>query len=79
MKENEDYKLLGWSNNLSPFHYDGYKKNNNCIKEPEVIYFPKIKWIGWQGHPEMMFRNSEFDETMNWSMTILNQFLDDKL
>lgn len=61
IKKNK-YELLSWACNLTPYMYNG--KNENIInkpygkilseKEPESIYFPTIRAIGVQGHPEMM-------------------------
>lgn len=54
--ENEDYQLLAWAENLSNTHLNGndveYDLPRN-YKEPEVVYYPKIKAMGIQGHPEM--------------------------
>ena len=54
--ENEDYQLLAWSENLSSVHLNGNDVDYDIpedYKEPEVVYYPKIKAMGIQGHPEM--------------------------
>jgi hypothetical protein len=81
LKENEDYSLLGWTENLSPYHINGDKENIECFKEPEVVFFKKTKWLGFQNHNEMLYRNGDKDcqKTIEWSQEILNRFMDDKL
>lgn len=54
--ENEDYQLLAWAENLSNTHLNGNDVEYDLprdYKEPEVVYYPKIKAMGIQGHPEM--------------------------
>ena len=54
--ENEDYQLLAWAENLSSMHLNGNDVDYDIpedYKEPEVVYYPKIKAMGIQGHPEM--------------------------
>lgn len=59
-----DYELLAWSEGISPC-YQGAKavdidfpaeayadEHANDPKEPEIIWFPRIKGFGVQGHPE---------------------------
>ncbi len=56
----EDYEILYWSSTLRSGHYWGDKIDANKItKEPEVIWFPKTKSLGIQGHPEMMPHEDE--------------------
>jgi len=50
-----DYKILGWSENESRYHFDGYNKEMNPPKECEIVYYPKIKCLGIQSHPEMCY------------------------
>lgn len=52
---NEEYKIIGYTNNISPFHVNGYGEELNPNKECEIVYYPKIKALGIQGHPEKMF------------------------
>jgi len=79
LKENIDYKLLAWAENLSPFHINGWNKSIECGREPEVVYYPKIKGLGIQPHPEMMFLNAEFKPMLQWYSNILTKFLADNL
>jgi hypothetical protein len=61
----EDYRILAWTNNISPIHL---VENNVDLKidvEPEVLYFPKTRHLGAQGHPEWMSSDSEAVIKMN--------------
>lgn len=79
LKENEDYKLLAWTNNLSPYHINGYNENVKCEKEAEVVFYPKIKWLSFQNHNESIFDHPEFNDMIKWSQDILNKFMSDSL
>lgn len=69
----EDYHILAWAKELSPFYsneFDGdtqilEKDNEGCLKEPEMLYYPKTKCLGIQGHPEMLKLNSKLVEVCN--------------
>lgn len=74
LKEGEDYKLLGWTENLSPYHINGYGKDIPCLKEAEVVYYPKIKFLAFQNHNESIYGNPEFREMIEWSQEIVNRF-----
>lgn len=83
LPENE-YKVLAWTNNLSDFHYgQSYQEELNPPKECEIVYYPKTKAFGIQGHPEIMFDNYGFREestrTIDYLTEKLDMFMDDKL
>jgi putative glutamine amidotransferase len=67
----DDYELIGWTDRLSHSHLNGndqdYQFPSN-FKEPEVVFFPKTKSWGVQGHPEMLFRTgkSEYKQTIGF-------------
>ena len=59
-----NHELLAWTpDNLSRVYY-GEKDldvvDRNTFKEPEVVYFPDIKGIAIQGHPEWAHEGSKF-------------------
>jgi hypothetical protein len=61
----EDYRVLAWADNLSAIHL---VENNIDLKvdiEPEVLYYPKSRHLGAQGHPEWMSDTSEAVIKMN--------------
>jgi gamma-glutamyl-gamma-aminobutyrate hydrolase PuuD len=54
----DEYDILYWSSPSGSNHYLGDKIDpEKVIVEPEVIYFPKTRSLGIQGHPEMMDKN----------------------
>lgn len=63
LTEGEDYFMLAYARNLSP-----HKKTTmelytpDSFKEAEVVYYPKIKGLGIQGHPEMMERWCNYNQ-----------------
>lgn len=46
------YTILGYTQNISPFHLDGNEKELNPQKECEIVYYRNIKALAIQGHPE---------------------------
>lgn len=63
LKENLDYELIAWAENLSPFHLNGKDQYFNFPKdyrEPEIFWFPGTKSLCFQSHPEMMKINDPF-------------------
>jgi len=70
----DEYEVLSYAPGLSPFHLGeldtevvfpahAYDKEGNFM-EPETIWFPKIRALGAQGHPEMCYKN-DFVDLMN--------------
>lgn len=52
-----NYILLGWAERISRHHLNGDNVDYRFptdYKEPEVIFWPKTKSIGFQMHPEAM-------------------------
>ncbi len=57
-----EYKVLGWTVGLSSRHESWSREielvshaQPCCLREVEICYFPKIRALGIQGHPEMMY------------------------
>lgn len=68
----EDYEVLGWSNEVSSTYLIQGNKElckpsrlHNEFKEPEVIWYPKIRGLGIQGHPEWSSMPAEFNKWAN--------------
>jgi putative glutamine amidotransferase len=80
LKPDEEYKLLAWTKGMSKYHFDGVGKELSLIdgKEAEIVYYPKIKALGIQGHPEWMGRE-EYKETFNYLDNLLNKHLAEEL
>ena len=83
----DEYKIIGWTNNLSGHHEDGDQKEMHPEKECEVVYYPKTKCLGIQPHPEMMYDYNRFTQSVKpvykdsvaWFQNLLIDFLDEKL
>lgn len=85
MIEGEDYKLLGWTENLLPYHQNGFGEELSPVKECEVVYYPKTNCLGIQPHPEMLWDKwqnapeKEFEETIDWFRKVLFKFLNKEI
>jgi putative glutamine amidotransferase len=76
----EEYKVLAWTEGVSPIHENGRGEeiSPTPFKEVEICYFPKTKALGIQGHPEMMNKN-KYPETFAYLENLLDSHLNDKL
>ena len=72
----KDYKVLGWTENMLQRHEDGERKEMNPEKECEVVYYPKIRALGIQPHPEMLDYHSPANE---WFRKVFYAMLNDEL
>lgn len=76
----DEYHLLGWGENLSNHHEGGKREELSeyweDFKEAEICYFPDIKALCIQGHPEYSFQNKE---TLVYLQDMLDKFLVNKL
>lgn len=78
LKEGEDYKLLNWTENeLGKRYLNGNKLAENSI-EVETAYYPKIKFLSIQSHPEMYFSesNKECEKGISYFRNLLNCMFD---
>jgi len=58
---NTEYELLAWSAPaISSIYIEKDDKQTEMVCEPEVVFFPKIKALAIQGHPEWMGHSSAF-------------------
>jgi hypothetical protein len=69
-------KVLAWAANLSPYHKNGDNEEVNIEVEPEIAYYPEIKGLGWQGHPEMMSENSPM---VKYCQELINKLINNEL
>ncbi len=58
----DNFKVLGWSFGQSPFHQGGEKQEMVIGSAPldmevEICFFPKIKALGIQAHPEWQYES----------------------
>jgi hypothetical protein len=84
----DKFKLLGWSLGVSNFHFNGEEKEivNDIIdggKEVEMVYYPEIKSLAIQSHPEMLLNDidkySEIKESITFCRFLLNSHLNNTL
>lgn len=67
-----EHELLGWSSDNRSKHYEGargeavmpYTDNTGVTLEPEIFFYPKIKALGFQCHPEMLDIESDCVQLM---------------
>lgn len=74
-----DYKIIGWTTGISDFHQDGEGEELNPPYECEIVYYPKTKALGIQGHPEFLGYQREYPEDLKVFKKIFNDFITDKL
>jgi len=81
LKEGEDYELIGWTDRISNQHFNGENKVYpfpENYREPEVVFFPKTRAWGVQGHPEMLFNSYQswkFNKTIEFLQESVDQCL----
>lgn len=84
----DEYIVLSWAENVSNKYLNGWNEDINFpdiaktaegnIIEPEVIWYPKKRWLGIQFHPEMMwFRNIHEEYTLSYLNQIINNVVND--
>ena|SRR5690606_23968879 len=84
LPENQ-YKILGWTDNMLQFHEGGNKEEMNPPVECEVVYYPEIDALGIQPHPEFLYDEYHdkpyegYEETIEWFRETLDKFLNNKL
>ncbi len=81
----DQFKVLGWTFGQSPYHQDG-DKNEMVIgdapldMEVEIAFFPEIKALCIQGHPEFQyasrFHNPADLYTIEYLHELLERFMD---
>lgn len=76
----KDYKILSWTEGLSSFHWDAEDKEilSNGEVEVEACYFPKTRSIGVQGHPECLYPEPQFNDTIEWCRELLFKVLNNE-
>lgn len=64
-----EHELLAWSKEKRSTFYEGPKQapiaSMDTRPEPEVVYFPKVRGLAIQGHPEWAQPNSRFVSYVN--------------
>jgi hypothetical protein len=77
----EDYKLIAWTNTISPFHLNGEYRESYMQgeKEVEICYFRKTNALGIQGHPEMLYRKVGYHNTIRYCRGLVDKLLKGQL
>lgn len=66
-----DHEMLAWTSSRSDY-YDGFPSHDMTGKvDPEVVYFPKIRGLAIQGHPEWM---QEDDLFVQWCLSKIEDY-----
>lgn len=75
------FKLLGWTEGISEVHLDGEDKeiSKNPFKEAEIVYYPKSDCLAIQSHPEMLFNDVKYTDTIEYLQRLLDKFLNKEL
>jgi len=77
----EEYTILGWTENLLPFHKDGDNNEVNPEKECEDVIYHKADNLGIQSHPEWCYPPSSPSEIVmiDYYQILLDKFLNKEL
>lgn len=74
-----DHHLIAWTSNRRSKVYMTEKTDCDEVAsqkvEPEIVWFPKIKALAIQGHPEFM---SDSDPFVQYCMTLVDQYILEK-
>ncbi len=79
----DEYKLLGWTQGLSPYN-EGESPEDVITspdnKEAEVVWYPKIKALGIQAHPEWQYQTNNADDlkAIDWFKSLVYKYQDIK-
>ncbi|MHA2366494.1 MAG: hypothetical protein ACXAC7_21235, partial [Candidatus Hodarchaeales archaeon] len=69
----DKYKILAVSKeNLSDVYFKNDVQVFNMIEEPEVVWYPNIKTLAIQPHPELMPKNCNFN---NWLNELVKKYI----
>lgn len=69
-------KIIAWAENLSHHHENGDQKEVIIDREPEIVYYPELKGLGWQGHPELQSPDSQM---VTYCKELVYDLLEDNL
>lgn len=79
----DEYELLGWTQGLSPFN-EGESPEDIITspdnKEAEVVWYPKIRALGIQAHPEWQYHTDIPDDlkAIDWFKSLVYKYQDMK-
>lgn len=72
-----EHELIAWSKKSLSNRYIGitFEQAGKLTVEPEIVYFPKQKFLAVQGHPEFMDANCAFNVYVR---SLVKEYLDGK-
>lgn len=78
LKEGVEFKLLGWTNSLKCRYLS---KNEIAPKtlEAEVVYYPKINFLGIQPHPEHVYKDYKYINSTIYFQNLVKTLMEGKL
>lgn len=73
-----DHKLIAWSHERrSPVHINQFSEHDTTMDdkpEPEIVWFPKIKALAIQGHPEFV-ANPDTDPFVQYCLDLVDEYI----
>lgn len=80
----DDYKIIGWTENMLNHHHNGKEEEMNPSKECEIVYYKKIKALAIQPHPEMLINkwtykaHEGFEDSISYFREVLSKFMNNE-
>lgn len=82
-----EYNILGWTEKISSWHSGGDGEELvhgvlNPVKEVEIAHYPKIKALGIQGHPELMwefYEEKDVEESIDYYRNLVKKLVEERL
>lgn len=73
----EEYELLAWTENASPYHLDGnnVEISRKKFREAEIVFYNKTKALGIQGHPEDLWNTAGYENLFKYLKGLVNNYL----
>lgn len=70
----EEYEVLGFTSKLSKrFHGENDDEYKDCIIEPEIMVWPKLRAITTQFHPEWM-SGERYEDCLNYLEQVIDKY-----
>jgi hypothetical protein len=74
------FRVLGWTVGISPYHEGGNQEEmiNSYVPhdmECEVVYYPKVRALGYQPHPEYGYGAPIYESMITHAQDLLNRLL----
>ncbi len=84
----DEYVVVSWTEGNSTCYLNGNDDEilfpdialteNGEVIEPEIIWYPKKRWLGVQWHPEMYwYKNVEENHALSYLNTVLSNVMQD--